>query len=226
MNLIEKINLVKKSIVAIGIKTTPTEFKILGSGFFIDSEKGNILSVAHLFANLNDGQTKNLVAMVAEKEENNLLHYKVLPLEIIDKDIIEDSALLKIEDISNTLLTALELGDETSVSEGQDVYFSGFPYALELINSGFGITQITNRGMISSVKRKSVSPQQLDWFIVDAVSNPGNSGCPLFDCETNKVIGIMSITFNAKTKIQDIVINQPMHIAGAKPISYAKGLLT
>lgn len=225
MDLKANINLIKNSIIAIGVKISPTELQILGSGFFIASDKGNVLSVAHLFNNLNEEQCKSLIAMVAEKEEDNLLHYKWLPVKIINKNIVEDVALLKIDDISNTLLTPVNLGDELSVAEGQDVYFSGFPYAAELIKDGFGITQITNRGIISSVKRKAVSPQPLDWFFVDAISNPGNSGCPLFDCETNKVIGIMSISFNSKTKIQEIIVNQPMHIAGAKPIGYAKQLL-
>ena len=80
---------------------------------------------------------------------------------------------------------------------------------------------------MSNIKRDGVNPEhKRNWFIVDAISNPGNSGCPLIDLETNKVIGVMTIAFSTKSRIQpDLDIREPMHIAGAKPINLAKALL-
>ena len=65
-----------------------------------------------------------------------------------------------------------------------------------------------------------------NWFIIDAISNPGNSGCPLIDIETNKVIGVMTIAFRTQSKVmRELDIREPMHIAGARPINLAKSLL-
>ena len=67
-----------------------------------------------------------------------------------------------------------------------------------------------------------------NWFLVDSISNPGNSGCPLVDIENNKVVGIMSLAFRTKSQVpkyNDLDIREPMHIAAAKPINLAKKLL-
>ena len=68
--------------------------------------------------------------------------------------------------------------------------------------------------------------QKRNWLIVDAISNPGNSGCPLISTESNKVIGVMTIAFRTQSRvIKELDIREPMHIAGAKPINLAKPLL-
>ena len=224
MNLLSKIKNIKYSVVAIGLLLPPDKVNIIGSGFSVDSD-GTILSVAHLFKDISKTDEKNLVAFVIEKEEGNLNRYKWVHLDIISKDVEGDAAVLKIKSTDGIILKPLLFGDVDKVGEGQEVYFTGFPYAADLINEGFGVSRITNKGIISAVKYKSLASQPLDWFIVDAISNPGNSGCPLIDVETNKVIGIMSISFRIKSKTnKELDIREPMHIAGAKPITYAKDL--
>ena len=125
------------------------------------------------------------------------------------------------------VVNELELGDSETIEVGQDVYFIGFPYASQLINDGFGITLVVNKGIISNIKRDGLdATYPRNWFIIDAISNPGNSGCPVIDVETNKVIGVMSISFRTKSQVQaNLDIREPMHIAGAKPINLAKKLL-
>ena len=125
------------------------------------------------------------------------------------------------------VINELELGDSETIEVGQDVYFIGFPYASQLINDGFGITLVTNKGIVSNIKRDGVDEKHpRNWFIIDAISNPGNSGCPVIDVETSKVIGVMSISFRTKSQVQpNLDIREPMHIAGAKPINLAKKLL-
>ena len=119
------------------------------------------------------------------------------------------------------------MGDSDKVELGQDVYFIGFPYAAQLINDGFGITLVVNRGIISNIKRDGVDLEhKRNWLIIDAISNPGNSGCPVINSETNEVIGVMSISFRTPSKVQpNLDIREPMHIAGAKPINLVKKLL-
>ncbi len=229
----EKIKDIKKSIVAIGFSPNPEQITIIGSGFIV-SEEGVVVTVAHLFNSLNDEQIKNLKAnvMLSEQSKDSEV-YKWIPL-TMDKNkmsVKDDIAVLKLDlnQEKDIKLTKLELEDSDSVEIGQEAYFIGFPYAAQLMNSGFGVTLIVNRGIVSNIKRDGVDPKHpRNWFIIDAISNPGNSGCPIIDVESNKVIGVMSISFRTPSvnpKYSDLEIREPMHIAGAKPINLVKELL-
>ena len=232
-NIKEKIKEVKNSIVAIGFSPELNKMTIIGSGFIIKNDgKILILSSAHLYNKLKPEYIPNLMGMVIDKEERDgLTFYKWLLLELLKKDDKDDIAIFQIKDYKPDLLTeigsGLELGDSEGVEIGEDVYFIGFPYAAQLINDGFGVTLIVNRGIISNIKRDGVDPnQKRNWLIVDAISNPGNSGCPLISTESNKVIGVMTIAFRTQSRvIKELDIREPMHIAGAKPINLAKPLL-
>jgi S1-C subfamily serine protease len=232
-NIKEKIKEVKNSIIAIGFRPEPNKMTIIGSGFIIKKDgEISILSSAHLYNKLKPEYISNLMGMVTEKEEKDgLTHYKWLPIKLIKKEDKDDIAIFQIENDKLDLLTetgvGLKLGDSEDVEVGEDVYFIGFPYAAQLINDGFGVTLIVNRGIISNIKRDGIDPShKKNWFIVDAISNPGNSGCPLIKLDTNEVIGIMAISFRTKSRtVGNLDIREPMHIAGAKPINLAKPLL-
>lgn len=226
-NLKEKIKEVKQSIVAIGFSPSKEEISIIGSGFAV-SDDGKIISAAHLYNQLNSEQISNLKANVmVEVMGNELERYKWIPIKLIDKDDKNDVAVFQLQDHKDTLLKKLDLADSEQVEIGQEVYFIGFPYAAQLINDGFGLTLIVNKGIISNIKRDGLNENhKRNWIIVDAISNPGNSGCPLIDVETNKVIGVMTIAFRTKSRtVQNLDIREPMHIAGAKPINLAKNLI-
>ncbi len=227
MQLTDKVNQVKQSIVAIGFSPEPKKITIIGSGFSISND-GKILSAAHLYNQLKPEQVKTLMGMaMTKREENGLEHYTWSPLTLIKKEDKNDVALFQMKDYNKTLLKSLELGDSEKVEVGDEAYFIGFPYAAQLINDGFGITLIVNKTIVSNVKRDGIDQKHpKNWFIVDAVSNPGNSGSPLIKMETNKVIGVMTISFRTKSRVQpDLDIREPMHIAGAKPINLVKSLL-
>ena len=227
MGIEKQISEVSRGIIAVGFNPSPDKINIIGSGFCI-SESGKILSAAHVYNQVPQDQISNLKALVLkEQEPSGLARYAWHNLELLNKDEKNDMAIFQVKNYSNTLLKALELGDSEKVEVGMDSYFIGFPYAAQLMNDGFGITLVVNKGMISNVKRDGVDARhQKNWFIIDAISNPGNSGCPLLDIENNKVIGIMTIAFRRKSQInQGLDIREPMHIAGAKPINLAKELI-
>ena len=226
-SLKKKIKDTRSSIVAIGFRPNPNQLTIIGSGFCV-GEKGEIVSAAHLFINLSEEQKKNLFGMaMVKREEDSLEAYNWSPIEIIKIDANNDVSLLKIKDYEKTLLKPLELDDSEKVEVGDEAYFVGFPYAAQLINDGLGITLIVNKTIISNIKRDGVNPSHpKNWFIVDGISNPGNSGCPIISTDTNKVIGVMTISFRIKSQTQaNLDIREPMHIAGAKPINLVKELL-
>lgn len=225
----KKIKQVRSSIIAIGFKPTPNQVTITGSGFCISND-GKVLTAAHIYNQAPPQFQSKLIAMVMTKQEaNGLEHYTWLPLNLIKKEDKDDMAIFQIEDYKKTLLKPLEFANSEEVNVGQEAYFIGFPYAANLINEGFGITLVVNRTIISNVKHDGIdSAHPRNWFIVDAISNLGNSGSPLIDMENNKVIGVMSIAFRTKSQVpkyDDLDIREPMHIAGAKPINLAKSVL-
>ena len=226
MSLKENIKNLKNSIVAIGIKISSDQVNIIGSGFCV-IDNNHILTAAHLFQDITEEQTKNnIVCMVASKDNDKIVSYVWRELELVSREIENDASLLKLKDNRDTLLKPLELDLSDEFYEGMDVYYIGFPYAAHLLRDGFGITLIVNKGIISSIKRKDNESNSLDWLIVDGISNPGNSGCPLVDLNSNKIIGIMSISFRMQSQVNPTLdIREPMHIAGAKPISLIENML-
>lgn len=73
-----------------------------------------------------------------------------------------------------------EFGESSDVAEGEQVLFLGFP---------FGMAQLTaHLGYISSIhQRNNVTIIQIDGSV-----NGGNSGGPLIDLKTGKVVGIVT----------------------------------
>lgn len=227
INLVKRIKKTKQSIVAIGFRPNPQQVTITGSGFAISND-GKILSAAHIYNQLKTENIPNLMGMASTGEDaNGLEHFKWLPLKLIKKDDKNDVALFQIEGHEETMLKKLDLDDSEHIKVGDEVYFIGFPYAAQLIKDKLGVTRIVNKGIVSNVKRSGIDPaHKKNFFIIDAISNPGNSGCPLIDLKTNKVIGVMVISFRMQSKAQpNLDIREPMHICAAKPINLAKDLL-
>lgn len=226
--LSEKIKEIRSSIVAIGFSPLEGQVNITGSGFCI-SDDGKILTAAHVYNQTPPQFQNKIMAMVMNKQDpDGLEYYMWLGTFFIKKDDQNDVALFQIENYQSTLLKKIELGDSDKVEAGQDTYFIGFPYAAQLIKDGLGITLTVNKAIVSNIKQDGVNPNHpRNFIIVDAISNPGNSGCPLIDVETNKVIGIMSMAFRIKSQVPEydkLDIREPMHIAGAKPINLAKSI--
>jgi S1-C subfamily serine protease len=226
MSLNENIQKIKNSIVAIGIKMQEDQINIIGSGFCV-IDNFSILTAAHLFQNFKEEQINKLGCLVANKDNGKVVSYVWKNLELKSKEVENDACLLRLKEEESSLLKPIEVDFSESFSEGTEVYYIGFPYATNLLRDGFGVTLIVNKGIISSVKRKAIGLNPLDWLIIDGISNPGNSGCPLIDLNSNKAIGIMSISFRIQSQVNPALdIREPMHIAGAKPISLlAEGTL-
>ena len=225
--LSKNINEIKSGVVAIGFTPSPAQVTIVGSGFCVSGD-GKILTAAHIWNQVPNDQRPNMKAFVMVEEAMDYLdRYKWIPVELVKKDDQSDIALLRLTEYEGTLLKPLKIGDSDSVEVGQEVYFIGFPYAAQLMNDGFGVTLVVNKSIVSTLKREgNTAEHKRSWIFVDTISNPGNSGCPLIDVETNRVIGLNTISFRMKSKVTpNLDIREPMHIAGAKPINLAKELL-
>lgn len=142
-----------------------------GTGFIISSD-GLILTNKHVVAD-EDAQYSVIL--------NDETQYQA---QILDKDFINDIAVLKIEAFD---LPILELGDSDQIKIGQTVIAIGYTLG-EYKNT-------VTKGVVSGINRTVTagsynSSEVLEAVIqTDAAINPGNSGGPLLDLQ-GKVIGI------------------------------------
>jgi putative serine protease PepD len=106
-----------------------------------------------------------------------------LPAKVIGVAASSDLALLKVD--AGRQLTALTLGDSSTVQVGDATAAIGNPY---------GLDRTLTTGVVSAVGRTISAPNGIAIHGVlqtDAALNPGNSGGPLLDA-TGKVIGVNS----------------------------------
>jgi serine protease Do len=146
-------------------------------------------------------------------------------------DADHDLALLK---LAGAPLRPLELSDASMVREGQTFGFTGFP-----IGTILGLTPVTHRGMVSAVTPivlPMTSAKQLDAkaiarlksgpfavYQLDATAYPGNSGSPLYDTETGRVVGVINMVFVKGSR--ESALNQPSGISFAIPVRHLHELL-
>jgi putative serine protease PepD len=165
----------------------------LGSGFLINGD-GQIL-------------TNNHVVSGSSQVEVTLPDQSSYTAEILDRDQVNDLALIKIT--PKKKLTFLNLGDSDRIQVGQKVLAIGQPLGLD------GTLTV---GVISTLHRDipDENNRKLEGMIqTDAAINPGNSGGPLLDSSGN-VIGINTAIYGQ---------NGNIGIGFAMPINRAKTML-
>jgi len=142
-----------------------------------------------------------------------------------------DLALLRLE---GSPLPALELADSEAVRAGQEIAFVGYPIAGVL-----GLEPAIHRGIVAAVTamaEPSTTANQLDArrvarlragnlrvFQLDATAYPGNSGSPLLDVASGRVVGVVNSVLVKGTK--ESVLAQPSGITYAIPANQIAELL-
>lgn len=111
--------------------------------------------------------------------------------------------------------------------------FTGYPLGAIL-----GLYASTSQGIISAITPIVIPvhrgsqinyeivqrlQQPYEVFQLDATAYPGNSGSPLYDVETGRVIGIINMVFVKGTK--EHAISDPSGITYAIPAHYAQKLI-
>ena len=224
-SLPDTIDEVRPSIVSIGTyqpaRRPPGLFVATG---FVIGDGRHVITNLHALPKRLDTQRKEVLVVA------NNAGKAAFEAEIVAKDATHDIAVLRFK---GTPMPALSLGDSKSVREGELYAFTGFP-----IGEVLGLRPVTHRGIISSIT--PIATPQLssgtldtamvkalknpyDVFQLDATAYPGNSGSPLYDPSTGKVIGIINRVFVKRTK--EKVLSDPSGITYAIPILYARELL-
>lgn len=157
--------------------------------------------------------------------------YDVRPARSVRVDREHDLALLQVD---GPPLPALALADATLVREGTEVALMGFP-----VGGVFGYSPVTHRGIVSSVTAvalpalnarqlgdKLVSRLREGPFAVyqlDATAYPGNSGGPLLEAASGRVVGVVNMVFVKGTR--ESALTNPSGITYAIPVRFVRDLV-
>lgn len=218
---------IKPSIIAVGtyLPTRNPQAVLLGTGFVVASGR-SIITNAHVTDKTLDAEHLERFAVFYRQDHKE--HMMLADLAATDQ--LHDLALLE---LTEGQLPALEIGDSKRVREGESYAFTGFP-----IGQILGLYHVTHRSIISSITPNAIpatATQQLnvnmlkmlqspyDVFQLDATAYPGNSGSPLYDENTGKVVGIINKVFVQGTK--ENALTNPSGISYAIPAEYIKKLL-
>ncbi len=218
---------VKKGIVAVGtyLPTRRPPARFMGTGFVV-ADGRHVVTNAHVVPKLLDFERRETVAVFYQKQGKTVMR----KAELVARDETHDLALLSID---GPVLTALQLGDDSSVREGALYGFTGFPVGMVL-----GLTPVTHRGIVSAITPvviPAISSRQLDVkhlrrmrdpykvFQLDATAYPGNSGSPLYEADTGRVIGVINSVVVKSTK--ESALTSPTGITYAIPGRFIRKLL-
>lgn len=141
-----------------------------GSGLLI-STTGYIVTNYHVI--------KDVTSIEVEFKHNGIV--KSFKAKVIQTDLTNDLAILKIDDASFTNLLNIPYSFKTTTSDvGTSVFALGYPMALSIMGTEIKFTD----GKISS---KSGYKGDITVYQTTTPMQPGNSGGPLFDFDGNLI---------------------------------------
>jgi serine protease Do len=227
MSLPDVIDRVRPSIVAVGSfhpSGSPRQ-QFRGTGFVV----GNghlVVTNFHVLPEKLDTERNEQLAVFSGRGRQARFH----PAKVIAEDPVHDLALLYI----SIPLPALELGEAGRMPrEGTEIAFTGFPIGMAL-----GLYPVTHRGIVSAIS--PMAPPQLgsrlltakmiramrdpyDVMQLDATAYPGNSGSPVLDQRSGRVLGVINSVLVKGTK--EAAIEKPSGISYAIPVRFVHELL-
>jgi S1-C subfamily serine protease len=225
---IDVIAATKPSVAAVGTfrATDNPRFTFRGTGFVVGN--GNqLVTNAHVLPPPGDPAADAMLVMQIPRPGG----LEARALSVVSVVRANDLALLRFE---GAPLPALPLAQPEQIQEGLAVVFIGFP-----IGGALGFRPVSHRGMISSITpiaSPAANSQQLnnqaiaqlrrgsfDIYQLDATAYPGNSGGPVLDATTGKVVGVINMVFIKGAK--ESALTNPSGISYALPVRLVQELL-
>lgn len=221
----------KPSVLLVGTyaETDSPRFGFRGTGFVIGN--GNLaVTNAHVLpppAQADDTERAIVVRVAQGKGQWSERRCTVVRL-----DRPHDLALLRFD---GPPAPPLQLASTEQVKEGGEIVLIGFP-----LGNALGFAPVTHRGMISSIvpiAQPQAGAQGLneaairrlregtfDVLQLDATAYPGNSGGPVLDAETGRVLGVVNMVLVKGSK--ESALSHPSGISYAIPSSAVARLLS
>jgi S1-C subfamily serine protease len=175
------INLSKPILVGSGfvIIRNHIQYIITNSHIYRDVPKGKSLISG---VNTNNGKIYMVIEFVKECSDKDIAVFKY------SGDIINASNLTPSLKIDQKNIGISQFAQDSEIQKGTTIFTLGYPL-------GIGSDTFGN----SPVYRNGVVAQGVDgngFFIIDGISNPGNSGSPVFNSENGIFIGMISSYIN------------------------------
>lgn len=217
---------VKPSVVGVGTyqKTRNPPYILAGSGFVAGS--GNyVVTSNHIVPQKLDHNNRETLAVFIGSGKK----VRVIAADLIRRDELHDLALLEIQE----KLTPLKLADASTLPDGYAVGMTGYPLGMVL-----GVYPITHQGIIAASVPLAIPPSNqkslttsmiralrnpYKLYQVDAVAYPGNSGSPLYDRMTGRVVAVVSSGYVKGNK--ENALTAPTGITYAMPVKYVHKLI-
>ncbi len=214
----------RPSVVPVGTynATDNPRFSFRGSGFVVGDGTLVATNFHVLPASTDLGPGQSMAVMVPRNAEGGVARRA----RVVASDRVTDLALLKIE---GTALPPVTLADPATAQEGQSIGLMGFP-----IGGQLGFSPVSHRGIIASITTVAVpasTAQQLDpralmrlregnfeVFQLDATAYPGNSGGPVFDAGTGRVVAIVNMVLVKGSR--ESALSNPTGISYAIPVRH------
>ncbi len=222
------IDFVRGGVVAVGsyVPTRSPQGEFRGSGFAV----GNgslVITNHHVLPFPLDEAKREKIAVFSGRGRAAKLHLA----ELVASDPVHDLALLR---IAHGPLPPLRLADSEQLPrEGQAIALTGFPIGMVL-----GLYPVTHSGIVAAISpvvipqnnSRQLTSQMIramrdpyEVIQLDATAYPGNSGSPVYDAASGRVIGVVNSVLVKDTK--ESALQQPTGITYAIPVRYVKALL-
>ena len=222
----------KPAVMAVGTynELANPRFTFRGSGFVVGDGR-TLVTNAHVVPDDIDQQRQMALQLPGNRKAGTEAALETRKLTLLRQDRTHDLALLRLD---GPPLPVLVLADDDSAQEGQAVAFIGFP-----IGGLLGFSPVTHRATVSSITPIALPPpssRQLDAAAVarlrqgpfdiyqlDGTAYPGNSGGPLLDIDTGRVLGVVNMVLVKGSR--ESVLSSPSGISYAIPVRFVRALL-
>lgn len=220
----------KPSIALVGsyAETDSPRFTFFGTGFAV--RDGNTLVTCAHVVQLEMSATAERKLSVQVRTSTGWEQRNVTS---VNKDVPRDLAILRFD---GPPVPALQLAAGDTVREGQSVLTIGFP-----LGGALGFSPVAHRGMVAA-RTAMVPPAnraaglneraiaqlrqgRLEVYQLDMTAYPGNSGGPLLDIASGRVVGVVSSGIVKASR--EYALSSPSGITYAVPVGWLRttGLL-
>jgi serine protease Do len=231
-SLPDVIDQIRPSIVGVGTAYPPRQpnrngdaVTYRGTGFVVGNGR-QVITNAHVIPDKLDVDHNESIAIFSGRGAEAKAH----SVRVVSTDKEHDLALLEFQ---GATLPAMQLGDSDTVREGQEIAFTGFPMGMVL-----GLYPVTHRGIVAAItpmarpaeNARTINAAQMrrlrnlfDAFQLDATAYPGNSGSPVYEPDTGRVVGVINSVVVKESK--ESILEKPSGISYAIPVSHVRNLL-
>ena len=233
-DLVSVIAAAKSSVLPVGTfsATDSPRFGFRGTGFVVGD--GSLVATNfHVLPSAGETEGGPVMVVLVTRPGEGLAGQtsQLRRARVVATDRPHDLALLKIE---GAPLTPLTLDEPGAAREGQSITLMGFP-----IGGTLGFAPVSHRGIVASITTAALpaaTAQQLDprallrlregnyeVLQLDATAYPGNSGGPVLDADSGRVVGIVNMVLVKAGR--ESALSSPTGISYAIPVRHLHELL-